>query len=185
MPSLTLFSRSAGALALTIGLIPAAAAAQGSPDTRILVESFRETCLAGAAAGLESTRLSAIAAGWSPQSARVISTATGQRLGQADAPIFLRRGDLTLALTPQGAEPFVCSVSASLNATLTTSALAELVSGELRAGEPVIQPSGRGKRAFWRIEGRIQVEASVTRNNSLRNAKLVMRLAEPQLALRD
>lgn len=185
MPSFIHIAGCAGAWAVALGVMPAAAVGQGSHGAGALVEGFTQTCLADTAAGAEEVRLSAIASGWSPQAARVISTATGARLSGAGAPKFLRKGDLTLALTPKRSGRHVCSVSASLDGPLTTRELAKLVSVQLGSSEPTILPDGRGERAIWRLEARALVEASVKRNNSLRSVELVVRPDQAEFALRD
>jgi hypothetical protein len=164
----------------------AAAAAEENQQSSAIVTAFVETCLGGLH-DMEALRKGALEAGWAVQPARVVSTATGARLQGEAAPKFLRKGDLTLALTSHAGagNAHSCSVSGPVDAPLTTRALAETVSQRLRAGEPAILDDGRGERALWQMDRQTRIEAGVRRKSSIRTVKLVARSEPHRLALRD
>ena len=181
------FAQAARCLAAPFLLAGATAAnAQDIEDPSAVLAAFVETCLGGAR-GAEGVRQAAIATGWAPQPARVVSTATGARLEGEAAPKFLRKDDLTLALTSLagGGEAHACSVSGPIDVPLTTRALAEAVSQRLQAGEPTIVDDGPAERALWQMDGRMRIEAGVRRKSSIRTVKLVARSEPHRLALRD
>jgi hypothetical protein len=163
-----------------------AATAQDIQDPSAVLTAFVETCLGGPQS-MEGVRQAAMATGWAPQPARVVSTATGARLEGEAAPQFLRKDDLTLALTSLAGtgDVHACSVSGPIDRPFTTRALAEAVSQRLRAGEPTIQNDGRGERALWQMDARTRIEAGVRRKSSIRTVKLVARSEPHRLALRD
>jgi hypothetical protein len=177
-------SRSVAAASLLL----AASQANGAETDgghRRLAETFARLCLADSAQSAGSIRRDALEAGWSPQAARVISTATGKRLDAGShGPRFLRLGDLTLAVTEEGAGGYACSVSAPFSTALSVKRLALAVRGANQVDALVVVSDPVGERAIWK-DGSDQIEASIRKDYSLRHARLLVRRPRTWAALRD
>ena len=163
-----------------------AATASDLPVPEALATAFKETCLGGQPS-LQGVKWAAVAAGWTAQPVRVVSTSTGARLDGAAAPVFLKKNGMTLTLVEddRGGDDHLCGVSTSTEDPLTAAALAEALSAASDLGEAAIVPDEKGERALWRLVGGIQIEASVRRKGSLRNASLVAGPTARRMALRD
>jgi hypothetical protein len=185
VPSHIHAARCVASVALLASVATTPAHAEVAAIAEAMVAAFKETCLSEQHSSLDGLRSAALADGWTHQSVRVVSTATGSRLDGAAGPKFLRKGDFTLSLAPDPVSgAHVCAISASFDVPLTTKLLAQTVSDALNVGEPTLLPDGRSERALWRLEGRVHVEATVKRKSSLLDARLVARPAEPQFARR-
>jgi hypothetical protein len=175
---------SAGCCAVALASSPVTAAAD-APVGTVLASAFAETCLGGQPS-LQAVRWAAVASGWVAQPVRVVSTLTGARVDAAAAPLFLKKDGFTLTLMEgESVGADICGVSTATDEPLSTTTLAQALSAARDVGEPVIVSDDKGERAFWRLGGGIQVEASVRRKGSLRNASLVAGPTAREIALRD
>jgi hypothetical protein len=166
--------------AALIAAAPASVSAGAAEDGPAkLIHAFAEICLADGSLDPEENRRRALAAGWSPQAARVISTSTGKRIDKTGTgPRFFRKADLTLSLLDQGRGEQACSVVATLERPITAKRLALDLTGGLIPDDADFISEGPSERAVWQAkQGRI--EAAAGRENSLQHAKLTIRRWTP------
>ncbi|HEX8482835.1 MAG TPA: hypothetical protein VF650_13115 [Allosphingosinicella sp.] len=166
--------RFSSALCLTLAPV-AGAGAQVVSEPAPIIGAFNETCRRGFP-DLATVREQAESVGWAELSGQMVVSFDDPRLGRADLPQLLFKGDMTLIMSAQNAAPIrsTCAISVSAGQTLDTAGLARAVSAALGGAEASIAMERGVEQASWRLASGLVVKASVGKSGDARRAHLTV-----------
>ncbi|HEX8380938.1 MAG TPA: hypothetical protein VF619_10365 [Allosphingosinicella sp.] len=151
------------------------AGAQELSNPGPIVAAFNETCRRGFP-DVAMVREQAEARGWAELSGQMVVSFSNPRLGAADLPQVLFKGDMTLIMTAHSPvrRRSTCAISVPAEQTLDTGGLARAVSAALGGAEASMEMERGVEQASWQLKSGLVVKASVGKSGDKRRAHLTV-----------